>query len=102
VRDPEIKKKFCDMDAHVAKKTGRFVILRSDWEEIKDEVMYQCVKDKFTRNPLLKQKLLDTKYEDLVEGNDHGDDYWGVFEGTGQNKLGKILMRVRGELRKCR
>ena len=31
----------------------------------------------------------------LVEGNWWRDDFWGVYEGKGQNILGKILMIVR-------
>jgi predicted NAD-dependent protein-ADP-ribosyltransferase YbiA (DUF1768 family) len=61
--------------------------------------MYQCVKDKFTRNQDLKEQLIATGNEELVEGNTWGDIYWGVSRGRGKNMLGKILMRVREELR---
>jgi ribA/ribD-fused uncharacterized protein len=82
-----------------AKRLGRRVNLRSDWEQVKDEIMYEIVKSKFTQNPELKQKLIDTGYEELVEGNTWNDTYWGVCRGKGKNKLGQILMRVRNELR---
>lgn len=64
--------------------------------------MYQIIKDKFTRNPDLRKKLLETGNEELIEGNWWHDTYWGVDikTGKGQNKLGKILMKVREELRK--
>lgn len=99
VKDLELRKQFCELNPSIAKKKGRNVPLRNDWEDIKDEVMYQCVKDKFTRNLDLKQRLLDTGYKELVEGNTWNDTYWGVCRGKGKNVLGKILMKVRDELR---
>lgn len=95
------RKIFCNLEPNEARKLGRKVQLRSDWESIKDNVMYQIVKDKFTRNPELKKKLLETGNEELIEGNWWGDVYWGVDikTGKGQNKLGKILMKVREELK---
>jgi predicted NAD-dependent protein-ADP-ribosyltransferase YbiA (DUF1768 family) len=56
------------------------------------------VKDKFSRNPELRVKLLNTGDLQLVEGNYWGDTFWGVCNGKGENHLGKILMRVRKEL----
>ena len=75
--------------------------LRSDWEEIKYDIMYEVCKAKFTQHPDLAQKLLDTGDEMLVEGNTWGDKVWGQVKGEGQNMLGQILMRIRDELRKC-
>lgn len=81
-----------------AKAAGRKVELRSDWEEVKDKVMYEIVLTKFTQNPDLKEKLLATGDEHLEEGNTWGDTIWGTVDGVGENRLGKILMRVRDEL----
>ena len=61
--------------------------------------MLDVVRAKFDQHPDLAQKLLATGDEELVEGNDWGDIYWGVYKGHGKNMLGKILMRVRAELR---
>jgi len=102
VKDLEKRKQFCELDPSKAKRKGRNVLLRNDWENIKDEVMYQCVKDKFNRNEDLKQKLIDTENEELIEGNTWNDTYWGVCRGKGKNMLGKILMRVRKELQNNR
>ena len=99
VKDLERRKQFCELDPSVAKRKGRNVLLRQDWENVKDEIMYQCVKDKFTRNLDLKQKLLDTDDEELIESNTWNDTYWGICKGRGKNMLGKILMRVREELK---
>lgn len=84
-----------------ARRLGRKIELRSDWEKIKLVVMYKLVYIKFSTNPELKKKLLATNDEILVEGNNYGDSYWGVITETnfGKNYLGKILMRVRKVLR---
>lgn len=99
ITDMEKRKQFCTKDPSTAKKKGRNVTLRHDWEKIKDKVMEDCVRDKFTRNVELRQRLLDTEHKELIEGNTWFDQYWGVCRGRGKNMLGKILMRVREELR---
>ena len=87
-----------------AKRAGRQVELRSDWEKIKDQVMYDCLKEKF-KDKELKEKLLATGYEELIEGTTWHDNYWGNCSCDkcknieGKNMLGKTLMRVREELR---
>ena len=81
------------------KRLGRKVELRPDWEAVKDDIMYTLCLCKFAQNPSLAEKLLATGVAELVEGNYWHDHYWGVCNGTGQNKLGKILMAVRNEIR---
>ncbi len=93
------RRKFTRMAPNKAKAKGRNVILRSDWEEVKNKIMYEVCYAKFTQNPELKEKLLLTGDEELIEGNTWHDTYWGVCNRRGKNKLGKILMRVREELR---
>lgn len=84
----------------IAKRRGRLVKIRSDWEKVKDQIMYELVFAKFSQSEELKEKLLETGDQQLVEGNYWGDFYWGAdLNGVGQNKLGKILMRVREELK---
>lgn len=92
---------FTHLAPNEAKRKGRHVSLRSDWEKTKDQVMYEIVKDKFTNNPDLQEKLLATGNAILTEGNTWHDVYWGydIRQKRGQNKLGKILMRVRQELK---
>jgi ribA/ribD-fused uncharacterized protein len=73
--------------------------MRPDWEAIKDEVMHRAVRRKFELHPELKALLLATGDEELIESAPT-DTYWGVGrDGTGQNKLGKIIARIRDELR---
>lgn len=85
------------MAAH-AKRLGAAVDMREDWEEVKLEIMYDLVKQKFFRDPLLRKALLETQGIELEETNHWGDTFWGVCNGVGENNLGKILMKVRGEL----
>lgn len=90
---------FSELDPGAAKRRGRRVQLRHDWEKVKFQIMYEIVKAKFEQNEDLKIKLLETGDEYLEEGNTWGDKIWGTVKGKGQNNLGKILMRVREELR---
>ena len=50
------------------------------------------------REPLLTRALVATGNAELIEGNDWGDDFWGVYKGSGENNLGKLLMKVRSSL----
>ena len=94
-------KQFTDCFAGVAKKLGRNVELRPDWNKIRLQVMTNLVEIKFQTNAELKHKLLQTEHLQLVEGNYWHDNYWGNCICTkcsnieGQNHLGKILMQLR-------
>lgn len=75
--------------------------LRSDWEKVKDEVMYQVVRAKFWQNEQIRKVLLATNDDVLVE-HTKNDKYWGDGgDGSGKNMLGIILMRVRQEFREA-
>ena len=99
-KQENLRKTFTILKASDAKHKGRHVLLRSDWEKIKDQVMYDIVFDKFNRNKDLKAKLLATGNAELIEGNTWHDTYWGYdfSKKRGQNKLGKILMQVRQKI----
>ena len=60
-----------------AKRLGRKIQLRPDWEKIKDSVMLTGLRKKFA-DPELRNLLLATGDEELIEGNYWGDTYWGV------------------------
>jgi ribA/ribD-fused uncharacterized protein len=73
--------------------------LRKDWETVKDEVMREAVLKKFQTHADIRQVLLDTHGQRIVE-NAPGDYYWGCgADGSGKNRLGVILMEVREILR---
>lgn len=86
-----------------AKRLGRNVSLRPDWEEVKEHFMELGLRLKF-KNPTLRQKLLATGQKDLIEGNYWHDNEWGnctcerCKNQKGKNKLGVCLMKVRAEL----
>ena len=89
-----------------AKRMGRSVTLRPDWEEIKIDVMRQCLHSKF-KDPDLVFALLDTGDEELIEGNTWHDNCWGnctceqCVNKPGENRLGKLLMEIRKEFRQA-
>lgn len=86
-----------------AKKLGRQAPIREDWEEIKVGVMEDLVRMKFSER-VLAADLLATGDALLIEGNTWGDTWWGMVKSgdgkwTGRNELGRILMKIRNELR---
>ena len=86
-----------------AKRMGRTVKVRPDWDQVKVEVMRGLLQQKFAQEPF-RSKLLATGGEELVEGNRWHDRFWGrcvcpKCGGTGQNWLGRLIMEVRAELR---
>lgn len=97
-KQPEIAEVFASLPLNKAKQTGRQVKLRPDWESVKDTIMEEIVRAKFSQNTHLRKKLIATGNAELIEGNHWGDTYWGVCFGKGRNKLGEILMKIRAEL----
>jgi len=81
-----------------AKRRGRQLKLRDDWESVKLDVMRRIVMNKFLENKDLAELLISTGEEELVEVNTWGDTFWGVCDGKGENWLGKILMSTRETL----
>jgi ribA/ribD-fused uncharacterized protein len=80
-----------------AKYAGRSVKIDSDkWDSIKIECMREVVWQKFYQHYDLRAQLITTDDAMLVEGNTWNDTYWGRVNGKGYNKLGVILMEVRG------
>ena len=74
--------------------------LRKDWEQVKDDIMRKAVLRKFETHADIREILLATGDEEIVE-NAPGDYYWGCGkDGSGKNMLGQILMEVREILRK--
>ena len=95
----EEKVSFTHMRPGMAKREGRKVALRSDWEEVKLGIMEELVRAKFHQHQDLAQKLVATKDRKIEERNTWHDLFWGVDDQTGQgeNHLGKILMKIRKE-----
>lgn len=99
--DEDARTPFRHCSAGQSKKLGRKVRLRSDWEDVKEDVMLECLRLKFAPGSDLAAKLIATSEQKLVEGNTWGDRYWGVCKGVGENRLGVLLMQVREELQEA-
>ena len=97
--DPAERARFSEMAGVPAKRAGKRVRLREDWEQVKEDVMEEVLRAKFSQNPALLRRLADTGDLELQEGNRWHDTYWGVdaATGRGRNRLGRILMRLRSE-----
>lgn len=91
---------FTKLSPSEAKRLGRRVSLRRDWEDVKVSIMEEVVRAKFTQNAELADKLLATGDAHLEEGNTWGDKVWGTVNGIGANQLGIILMKIRDEIGK--
>ena len=74
--------------------------IRDDWFDVSFCIMEKALKAKFTI-PELGEKLLATGEIELQEGNTWRDTFWGVDlkTGKGDNHLGKLLMKIREEIR---
>jgi len=85
----------------LAKRYGRNVPMRPDWNKQKLEIMIALVRQKFEQ-PDLAEMLIATSPAILIEVNNWDDCYWGICNGQGANHLGNILMVTRGELMRKR
>lgn len=106
VKDIEDRKRFCNLNPGEAKRLGKHVNLRDDWEDVKHQVMYNICKQKFLQNPNIRAKLIETGNEYIIEGNNWHDNEWGYCKcphcehKEHKNNLGKILMQLREEFSK--
>jgi len=90
-----------------AKRAGKNVSMRKDWESIKYDLMLDLLRVKFD-DIKLANKLIDTGDDILIEGNYWHDNLWGdctcekCKDIVGKNWLGEQLMIVRSEVKKAR
>lgn len=100
--DDGYRKKISEaLTASKAKQLGKQIKgkERPDWQDVKFDIIEDLIRQKFFNNKDLGQLLLDTKDEELVEVNWWGDKVFGQCPvGVGENRLGKILMKIRSEL----
>lgn len=82
-----------------AKRMGRTVPLDPNWDSVRLQIMELLLNKKFTHLEL-RSKLLATGSATLIEGNYWGDVFWGMYQGRGENHLGKLLMKIREEKRR--
>jgi ribA/ribD-fused uncharacterized protein len=105
-KNVEMFTKIVECDGPVqAKRLGKKVMLKENWENIKEDVMLTALRKKF-QIPKFRRKLLDTGNMDLIEGNYWHDNYWGsctcrhCSNILGRNRLGYLIMKVRDEIRR--
>ena len=77
-----------------AKRMGRGIQLRSNWDTIRVPIMHTLLEEKF-KIPEFRDSLIMTYPHSLEETNNWNDQFWGVCNGAGENQLGKLLMKVR-------
>lgn len=95
--DMNIKRHIATLTPGQAKRYGREIEIRSDWDDVKVDIMLALLRLKFD-DPFLANRLTSID-EPIVEDNTWGDRFWGVYEGEGRNELGKLLEIVRNENR---
>ena len=101
VRSRLLRKQIAKMDTPgKAKRAGRSVMMRHDWQAVKFDIMVECLRLKFAQEPF-RSMLLETGDEVIAEDAREWDDTeWGLGKsGKGKNKLGKAIMQVRQEIR---
>ena len=101
--DEDIRKSFSNLEPADAKKAGRSLPIRYDWDAVKQAVMKDILRIKFSA-PDLKNVLLGTSDALIVEGNRWHDNKWGnchcgreACDFVGENMLGEILMELRDD-----
>jgi N-glycosidase YbiA len=100
-REEEIRLARSPMEAARMARSSHYFV-RADWDMLKDQVMLHAVRAKFQQHRRLADRLLATGDVLLVQHTPN-DAYWGDGgDGTGENRLGRILMFVRAELREMR
>jgi ribA/ribD-fused uncharacterized protein len=97
-------KEYCRTElAKDVKEKSKEIELIENWDEIKVKVMKKCLIQKFNQFPL-KQKLLATENQNIVEGTMWHDTFWGVDlkvdPNYGENMLGRLIMSIRSKLKK--
>jgi ribA/ribD-fused uncharacterized protein len=94
----KIRKAATPMKAAQLGRSRKERILKN-WDNMKDNLMYDALKAKFSQHEELKKILIETGDKNLIEHTEN-DSYWGDGgDGTGKNKLGKLLVKLRNELK---
>lgn len=84
-----------------AQRRGRSIKPRPGFDSFKERLMLKLLWSKFYNDHELRQKLIATWPHELIHGNTHHDEFWGVNRrtGKGDNRLGKLLMLLRDKIR---
>ena len=95
-------KKWCQYvssPGKIKRDAKKLEINRKEWDKKKLKIMEICIDQKFSKEPF-RTKLLETGEEEIQEGNNWNDEFWGVNlkTGKGSNHLGKLIMKKRDRL----
>ncbi|HEX5448212.1 MAG TPA: NADAR family protein [Candidatus Saccharimonadales bacterium] len=71
---------------------------RTDWQQVKISIMEELCRAKLDQNEDMRERLMATGIKNIYE-NSPWDEFWGHAQGKGQNQMGKILMKLREELK---
>ncbi|EFM09169.1 conserved hypothetical protein [Paenibacillus curdlanolyticus YK9] len=94
--EEEIRLLRTPMEAAIAGR-DRNKPLRKDWEEMKEIIMRRAIEAKCEQHESVRDILVSTGNCLLIE-HTKNDSYWADGgDGSGQNKLGQLLMEVRSE-----
>ncbi|KAL4478305.1 hypothetical protein ABPG72_009541 [Tetrahymena utriculariae] len=98
-KEEEIRNFPCSGTAfRLGRKKNKQYPLRNDWKSVKDDIMQEAIKAKFTQHDNLKIILLSTKNHKIVEPTER-DAYWADGgDDKGKNMLGILLMKLKKEL----
>lgn len=103
--DKNLRDKFVGLSAHDAKKLGRSLQLREDWQLVMRDMMYDVLLCKYKQSDKCRLILLTTGDMFLKEDTTGWhDNIWGSCscekcQDKGLNYLGLELMHVRQTLR---
>lgn len=99
----EIKNKIINaLTPKIASNIGRdrSNIRKNNFKDIKLDVMYDGILEKFRQNRDIAYKLIETRNSEIAEAT-IDEYYWGIGKDkTGKNNIGKILVKVREEIKR--
>lgn len=89
--------KFARLNPNRARQKASALPEPDDYEENKYLYLYKANKLKFDCNELLRKSLCELKGKELINNVPYKEEYLGIFNGKGENMLGKVLMQIRDE-----
>lgn len=99
VKDKRARNKYSRLSGNKARAKAMQAIPIEDWETTKNDIMMNILRVKFNKNSELGKKLIATNDAKIINTNTYRDDYYGVYMNKGKNILGKMLMKIRDEIK---
>ena len=87
-----------NLNPYQIKRKSKDIVIRDDWDKVKLLVMEGLLIQKFNQEPY-QELLLATGNQNIQEGNNWNDTFWGVdlksTPNIGENHLGRLIMNIR-------